>query len=537
MAVQLARLSLWLATLAADRPLTFLDHHLQAGDSLLGAWLSTSAPRRPAPRARPADSPSRCRSSTRRPVGGRPRERAADSLLARVDARTTRSKQVRAKERALAALEPARYGALALEAGRRSLVRVLVRRDGTPMPRRRRSARCPTPILTGPGALPAAHRAVVICGIARRRRARATVSSTGSSSFRKSFFDADGAPPRERRLRRRPRQSAVGHDARRRRIGRRPRRSRGATIAPVLRFTRDAGVYTRAVRAATPTAISSSSSGRSRSRAAAGASASSCRRASRPITAARALRRRLLSALRRRRARRLRQPARHLSHSPQRPVSAADRHARVANPTRSPAGSASAIPPCSKRRATTRRRTSAWFPVRLTPRSASTGCPATTWRFRISGRRPTSSIAERAAALFPPLGDERGWARALRPRAERHRRPRRISARPARGLPVVEGKQIEPFRVRRRAARARHRRRATPRAAARSVAIRAAAARLPRRRERHQPPDAHRRHPAGALRLDAHGLLPADAAAARARSTSSAGCSTASSSTTWFGCA
>jgi hypothetical protein len=39
MAVQLARLSLWLATLAADRPLTFLDHRLQIGDSLTGAWL------------------------------------------------------------------------------------------------------------------------------------------------------------------------------------------------------------------------------------------------------------------------------------------------------------------------------------------------------------------------------------------------------------------------------------------------------------------------------------------------------------------
>jgi hypothetical protein len=45
-AVQLARLSLWLATLAADRPLSFLDHRLQTGDSLLGAWLRslTSAP-------------------------------------------------------------------------------------------------------------------------------------------------------------------------------------------------------------------------------------------------------------------------------------------------------------------------------------------------------------------------------------------------------------------------------------------------------------------------------------------------------------
>jgi hypothetical protein len=40
MAVQLARLSLWLLTLAANRPLTFLDHHLLVGDSLLGAWLA-----------------------------------------------------------------------------------------------------------------------------------------------------------------------------------------------------------------------------------------------------------------------------------------------------------------------------------------------------------------------------------------------------------------------------------------------------------------------------------------------------------------
>ena len=36
-AVQLARFSLWLATLAAEKPLTFLDHRLVAGDSLIGA--------------------------------------------------------------------------------------------------------------------------------------------------------------------------------------------------------------------------------------------------------------------------------------------------------------------------------------------------------------------------------------------------------------------------------------------------------------------------------------------------------------------
>ena len=36
-AVQLARLSLWLATLARDKPLTFLDHQLRTGNSLVGA--------------------------------------------------------------------------------------------------------------------------------------------------------------------------------------------------------------------------------------------------------------------------------------------------------------------------------------------------------------------------------------------------------------------------------------------------------------------------------------------------------------------
>lgn len=37
-AVQLARLSLWLATLSEGRPLGFLDHRLRTGDSLVGAW-------------------------------------------------------------------------------------------------------------------------------------------------------------------------------------------------------------------------------------------------------------------------------------------------------------------------------------------------------------------------------------------------------------------------------------------------------------------------------------------------------------------
>ena len=39
MAVQLGRLSLWLTTLAHDKPLTFLDHHLRVGNSLAGATI------------------------------------------------------------------------------------------------------------------------------------------------------------------------------------------------------------------------------------------------------------------------------------------------------------------------------------------------------------------------------------------------------------------------------------------------------------------------------------------------------------------
>jgi hypothetical protein len=58
MAVQLARLSLWLATLAADRPLSFLDHRLMTGDSLVGAWISqlchAPRPRRARPQVAPA---------------------------------------------------------------------------------------------------------------------------------------------------------------------------------------------------------------------------------------------------------------------------------------------------------------------------------------------------------------------------------------------------------------------------------------------------------------------------------------------------
>ena len=53
-AVQLARLSLWLATLSADKPLTFLDHHLVWGNSLIGASPADIARQPPGARLRAA---------------------------------------------------------------------------------------------------------------------------------------------------------------------------------------------------------------------------------------------------------------------------------------------------------------------------------------------------------------------------------------------------------------------------------------------------------------------------------------------------
>lgn len=41
LAVELAKLALWLETVAADRPLTFLDHHLRHGNSLIGAKVAS----------------------------------------------------------------------------------------------------------------------------------------------------------------------------------------------------------------------------------------------------------------------------------------------------------------------------------------------------------------------------------------------------------------------------------------------------------------------------------------------------------------
>ena len=100
MAVQLGRLSLWLATLAAEKPLSFLDHRLRVGNSLIGASIDDLR-REPATRApRLYDLPLF------------PEAEAQLTLRSAVETRQTLAEvaddsieQVRAKERHLAELE------------------------------------------------------------------------------------------------------------------------------------------------------------------------------------------------------------------------------------------------------------------------------------------------------------------------------------------------------------------------------------------------------------------------------------------------
>ena len=97
-AVQLACLSLWLTTLAADLPLTFLDHHLRVGNSLTGTWLSRL--RRPPVRVKAAaDLPLFPDASVSAAIRGVLPTRFSLAL----DPNDTAA-QIHAKERAMAAL-------------------------------------------------------------------------------------------------------------------------------------------------------------------------------------------------------------------------------------------------------------------------------------------------------------------------------------------------------------------------------------------------------------------------------------------------
>ena len=105
MAVQLGRLSLWLATLAGDRPLTFLDHHLRSGNSIAGTSLEDILRQPPTARGsrkRAADLPLFDIDRADEAIGAIVGPRLS---LARDPGDTI--EQVRAKERLLASLQQA----------------------------------------------------------------------------------------------------------------------------------------------------------------------------------------------------------------------------------------------------------------------------------------------------------------------------------------------------------------------------------------------------------------------------------------------
>ncbi len=67
LAVDLAKLSLWLATVAKDKPLSFLDHHLRCGNALVGTRVSALT-LNPSPAGR-GKSQARVRAAKREPQG------------------------------------------------------------------------------------------------------------------------------------------------------------------------------------------------------------------------------------------------------------------------------------------------------------------------------------------------------------------------------------------------------------------------------------------------------------------------------------
>jgi hypothetical protein len=188
MAVQLARLSLWLTTLARDQPLSFLDHRLRVGDSLVGATAADIARQRPgAGRGRaPEMLPLLAALDPVPPMRLCVTERVKMALTPDSDVET-----VRAKEAELARLDG----------------------DHGPLSRWRRAAdvwcagwfwpaaQPPSArilgdllahLLTGSGALAAPHRAALLDEVERARERRAFFHWT--FEFPEVFADADGRP-------------------------------------------------------------------------------------------------------------------------------------------------------------------------------------------------------------------------------------------------------------------------------------------------------------------------------------------------------
>jgi hypothetical protein len=427
MAVQLARLSLWLTTLAADRPLTFLDHRLQTGDSLLGAWLENlrHTPSR-------AGRPPRRDAATRDLFDEAIVERTLkDVLPIRFSLERTPDdtlEQVRAKERALSALEHRESGLSRWKRVADVWCASWLSDDRGGVPPAAFSA-LTDHVLDGRGSLPA--------HVAARYLQRAAGISTARRLFHwelefpEVFFDADG-----RRL---PR---PGFDAV---IGNPPWEVvRGDRAA--LRFERQSGVYSSSVNGhgnlyqlfAERAMVLVRGGGRLGLVLPSGLATDH---------GSTHLRRRLLQACdvdalvgldNRRNVFAIHRSVKFLlttatSGSPTTSISC-----RLGESDLASLDASADHPPSS----------SSWFRVRLTPAFLQriSGDALTIPEFRTA---TDVAIAERAVTLFPPLGSSAGWAaqfgRELNATDDRAHFG-------ANGLPVVDGKHVDPFRARVRSA-------------------------------------------------------------------------------------
>ena len=444
MAVQLARLSLWLATLAADRPLSFLDHRLQVGDSLLGTWL-TQLRHPPSPRRR------RARGDPTLPLFGDDAVSGAlrQALPIRFSLETAPNdtvEQVRAKERAFAGLT----GRGAALAGWKRVAHLWCAawfaggRGAAPASA---FGSLSDAALTGAGALPAR--------IARRYLDEADAIGEARRLFHwelefpEVFFDRDGV-----RLPRAGFDAVIGNppwDMIRADQGAAGARSRARLdMTPVIRFTRDAGVYTEQsdghanrYQLFVERAIALTRNGGRLGLVLPSGLASD--HGSAP------LRRLLLSRCR------VDAIVGMDNHRGVFPIHRSVRFLLVTASAGEPTGRIACrldVDDPAELESIADDASNARFPVRVSP----------AWLERISGpdlaipnlhSATDLAIVERAAALFPPLGSADGWAvrfgrelNASDDRAAFHPVGRPGPVGPgSRYLPVVEGKHLEPFRA------------------------------------------------------------------------------------------
>ena len=431
MAVQLGRLSLWLATLAADRPLSFLDHRLQVGDSLLGAWVASL--RHPPARARRVELP----------LFGDDDVASAlrDALPVRFSLESTPNDtldQVKAKERAFASLTDRDARLSRWKRVADLWCAAWFRTEHTPPPAA--FGALSDALLKGRGSLPAALTNRFLAAV--DEVAAAQKFFHWELEFPEVFFDRDGA-----------RLPTAGFDAV---IGNPPwdmvradtghadvRAHARRDVASVLRFTRDAGVYhaqsggqANRYQLFLERAIALTRHGGRIGLVLPSGLATD--HGSAPL-------RQLL-----------------LSRCDLDALVGIDNH-RGIFPIHRSVGFllVTASPGSPTRRVACRfgiedptvlegigeepSETSAWFPVHVSPALLE----------RISGsslaipalRSATDlAIVDRASALFPPLGSPHGWA-AQFGRELNVSDDRAALRAPGHGLPVVEGKHLDSFRV------------------------------------------------------------------------------------------